>query len=805
MATTPVGSSYRFGPFTLDLRSGELVRNGRRVHLQEKPCSILLALAERPGEMVTRAELQQRLWPQDTFVDFEDGLNTAMRKLREALGDDPQQPRYIETVRGRGYRFLPQVVTLPAPEKATDLLTGVPVETAAPTRETNLPPIPVLDEERSRKRFGIAAWAAIWVAGLAAGGTGLWYWLAHGRSVLSFSPHDTVLVTDFENQTGDTRFDHALGEALTVSLEQSRYLTVYSRLQAAGALRLMARKPDERITSAIGREICLRENIRALVVPAITRTGNNYLLTAQLFDPSTGASLASWSQAAQGEAEILPALDSVSSDIRRDLGESRLDIRENRKPLPQITTASLQALEDFVDGADKFNRGQAVEAVLRYKAAIAVDPDFAMAHAALGYAYSSFYLNEPALGQKEFSAALALSARTSQREHQWIEVRSAESGGRISEALDLYRAYLSDWPSDLAAQYSYSRLLRMTGHAAEALSTYQQMTRETPNDPDLYVEIATVYRELAQLGPSIQAYQKAFTIDPQMMLVANTNREYGVTLIADGQDAKAREVFSALLADPRTWTEGQRWLAFLDLYHGQYESARNRFTMALARTSDPFSLARIRYMLAVVAAGEGNRTEAIAKLDHIMKSNFGDIGPKVVYGSLIGQAYARLGETEKARKILLAIAPRVNDRVNDEVAYSAILKAEVAAASGDFAAALQFLKPPQPGDSSSSVTLTCDALASINQRMGRTDDAIAWYKRFLADPDSIGWEPQQQEFEAYYSLALDYQRKGDRADALSAIATLSDLWKSADRNLPLLIESRKLGNQLTANRFRSAP
>jgi DNA-binding winged helix-turn-helix (wHTH) protein/Tfp pilus assembly protein PilF len=794
MATTSVGSSYRFGPFALDLRSGELIRNGRRVRLQDKPCSILCALAEHPGEVVTRAELQRRLWPNDTYVDFEDGLNTAMRKLREALGDDPQSPRYIETVRGRGYRFLPEVVIIGEAEKSGAVFPA-PAEIAAPAGGPEPAQTAVTGASLQPKTSRVLVWtlSAACLVAIAAGG--LWYWLSHGHPVLSFSSHDPVLIADYDNQTGDARFDHALEEALTVSLQQSRYFNVYSRLQAANALRLMSRNQDARITPAIGREICLRESIPALVVPGITRSGDNYLLTAQLFDPSSGAVLRSWSEPAHGEEQILPALDAIAANIRRDLGESRLEIRENHRPLPQVTTASLQALQDYVSGADLFGHGQAAEAVLKYKAAIAADPDFAIAHAALGYAYSSFYLNQPALGRAEFARALALSARTTQREHAWIELRSAESDGRISEALDLYRAYLARWPGDWPAEYSYARLLRMNGHPAEALSTYQQMTKESPDEPGLYIEIATAYGQLRQFGPAIQAYEKAFSIDPQMKLAATMNHEYGETLIQDGQDEKAAQAFSALLADPRTWADGQRWLAFLDLYHGQYASARKRFTMALARASDPFSLARIRYMLAVVAAGQGNRTEAVAQLDRIMAADFPALGPKVIYGSLVGQAYARLGEAAKAKKVLIAIAPMVNERVNEEVAYSAILKAEVAAATGDFATALQFLKPPQPGDSSEAAVLACEALASINQRMGKTDDAVAWYKRFLANADSIGWEPQQREFEAYYSLALDYRSKGDRADALSAVATLSGLWKNADRNLPLLIKTRRLADQ----------
>ena len=100
---------YRFGPFEIYLETGELLKNGRRVHLQRKPFEILAALLEQSGKLVSRESLRQRLWPADTFVDFDNGLNTALSKLREALGDTAEKPRYIETFERRGYRFLAQV------------------------------------------------------------------------------------------------------------------------------------------------------------------------------------------------------------------------------------------------------------------------------------------------------------------------------------------------------------------------------------------------------------------------------------------------------------------------------------------------------------------------------------------------------------------------------------------------------------------------------------------------------------------------------------------------------------------------
>src|SRR5580698_8092467 len=139
MVTTPtsIKASYRFGPFTLDLRSGDLIRNGRPIRLQEKPRSLLLALAERRGELVSRKELHEHLWPNDTFVDFEDGLNAAMSKLREALDDRSQAPRYIETVRGRGYRFMARVEVIGEAEEAPPAFAAVP----APQTEAAAAPV----------------------------------------------------------------------------------------------------------------------------------------------------------------------------------------------------------------------------------------------------------------------------------------------------------------------------------------------------------------------------------------------------------------------------------------------------------------------------------------------------------------------------------------------------------------------------------------------------------------------------------------------------------------------------------------
>src|SRR3954463_5514677 len=129
---TDMYSTRRFGVFELDLRAGELRRSGLKVKLQEQPFQLLLQLLEKPGEVVTREELRNRLWPADTFVDFDHSLNAAIRRLRDALGDSAENPTFVETVARRGYRFLAPVSSAPMNGDPPGESEALPAATARP-------------------------------------------------------------------------------------------------------------------------------------------------------------------------------------------------------------------------------------------------------------------------------------------------------------------------------------------------------------------------------------------------------------------------------------------------------------------------------------------------------------------------------------------------------------------------------------------------------------------------------------------------------------------------------------------------
>src|SRR6516225_7386329 len=202
----------RFGTFEVDLRAGELRKQGVKIKVQEQPFQVLAALLKQPEDVVTREELRKQIWPEDTFVDFDNSLNIAINKLREALGDSADNPRFIETLPRRGYRFI-------APVTGND-------------RKELAARGPAVAVRTQRRKIGLGVPVVVLVA--AAGGF-LW----HSRQSRVLSDKDTIVLADFVNKTGDAVFDDALKQALRVELEQSPFLNVLSDRKVSETSRMM--------------------------------------------------------------------------------------------------------------------------------------------------------------------------------------------------------------------------------------------------------------------------------------------------------------------------------------------------------------------------------------------------------------------------------------------------------------------------------------------------------------------------------------------------------------------------------------
>ncbi len=765
--------SIAFGPYEADLQSGELRKNGSRIKIQDLPLRLLNVLAENAGQVVTRDELQKRLWPEDTFVDFEDGLNTAVKKLREALGDDAEKPRYIETVPRRGYRFVAEVKRI-----APAARTAVAAETAS--SEGAGESTAAIGGRHSRWKTWTAAAAAVLVIL-----SGLGFWLLYGRPAFSFNARDSILVSDFENQTGDPRFDEALGTAFTVSLEQSRHANIFPRVRFGPVLRMMGRSQTERITPEVGREICQRENIRGLITGSITRTGQEYALSAELIDPQTGAAVRSYLERSYGEDHILDALDVIAGDVRRDLGESLYQIHRSDRPLPEVTTSSLTALKQYADGSALWHQGKFKEARTLLRAAVQSDPDFAMAHAALGSDYFGYLVNAPVEGKQEYEKALALSSRTTDRERMIIQANYATDLEHVSEADTLYRTYLSQYPDDWTMLSDYARLLRTHGRAPEAIAQYKEIIRVARDDARTYIEMATAYRTLNQLPEALAAYAEAFRLDPHWLAAGEVGREYGFALIQNGEEQKAQQIFTSMMEKTETRENGARSLALLDLYHGRYDGAGKLLDECLTilqNQNAPLSIARVHLWRAILADGQGDNRTEVRELDTAF-SNFAAIGPKVIFGTRLGRQYAAAGALDKAEKLETLLAPLTDSKNAEQTGYLHLLQGEIALAGKQTDKAIELLTL---SNSENSTPFSVEALASAYQQAGKTDDAVTWYEKLMGLQNrAIGWETQQLWLAAHVTLAADYLAKGEREKAKQTVERFLELWKDADPDLRL--------------------
>src|SRR5438309_11336841 len=346
-------SILRFGVFEVDVRAGELRKQGVRFKLQEQPFHVLTVLLQRPGEVVTREELRSENWSADTFVDFDNSLNTAINKLREALGDSADNPRFIETLPRRGYRFITPVTS--------------------EDREASATGAAAVSDKRAWKTAAIMA--GVLAAAVSAGGL---YWRSHRFPKLT--EKDTIVLGDFTNTTGDPVFDGTLREGLSVELEQSPFLSLVSEEGIQQTLRMMGQPTNVRLKPQIAREVCQRTNSTAALDGSIALIGTRYNLILRAVNCVNGDLVATTEAQANDKSHVLDALGKAASEMRRKLGESLSSTQKYNTPIEQATTPSLEALQAYNLGWQALAHGEDAAALGFFQRATQLDPNFAMAY-----------------------------------------------------------------------------------------------------------------------------------------------------------------------------------------------------------------------------------------------------------------------------------------------------------------------------------------------------------------------------------------------------------------------------------------
>jgi DNA-binding winged helix-turn-helix (wHTH) protein/tetratricopeptide (TPR) repeat protein len=468
---------YRFDEFELDPAGRSLTRNGEKITVAPKTFEVLSCLVANAGSVVTKEEILKTVWP-GSFVE-EANLTQHIFALRKAFGD---RSTLIATLPGRGYQFAAPVQPIAEPQQPQPL-------TAPPQPHTL----------NRRSTYAATAAFIIVICGLIG-------WGIHHRLNGAVIPgdHHEVVLADFENSTGDPDFNPALKTLLAIDLDQSPYLVVAADTDTHTILQLMSRPPDSTLTPDLAREVCQRLNDQVVLSGLIARFGQKYLLTLTATDCQTGKALLQAKSTANNREDVLQSIDTLAATMRTRLGESIQSHPNAAPPLQLAHTFSLEALQQYSRGLALLDTGHDRETIPFFQRAVELDPQFAAAWLELAIAYD---------GTGEHTASIPRITRAYSLRDQGDEYLKFQ---------------ITDRYSDL-----------VTGDLHALQRNRFAWTKAYPNQPRIWIDLASVQRDLCNFEDAIASGRKALALDPNSPLPYS---ELATSLMITGHVDEAKAI-----------------------------------------------------------------------------------------------------------------------------------------------------------------------------------------------------------------------------------------------------------------------
>jgi TolB-like protein/DNA-binding winged helix-turn-helix (wHTH) protein/Tfp pilus assembly protein PilF len=535
--SAPSDSSVCFGTFTLDVRTGELRKGGARVSLPEQPFQILKTLLDRPGELVTREELRQRLWSAETFVDFDHGLNAAVRRLREALGDSAEAPRFVETLPRRGYRFIAPVLRPSAgepPAPAATVLENQGHAPELPVRMASPPPV------RIRRPVSTVAIVLGTVVVLGASGYAIW---RQGSARSTSGPTRFMLaVLPFENLTGDPDQEF-ISDGMTEELIAQLGAMDPPRLGVIARQSAMQFKKTTKRADQIGSDL----GVSHLIAGSLRRTGSRIRIAVQLIDAESESQL--WAEQYERNAVDLLALQrdvaaSMSRQITTTLGVARSSVSADARR----HSTSAEAYEHYLRGRHHaWGRGTAdglEKARMHFQRSIALDDSYAHAYSGLADTYTmlgsvGFLPMREAypLARAAALKAIALDGKLSEA-HASLAFILADYDWDWEAADRHFRTAVELSPNDGTAVRTYSTYLAWWGRDKEALEFAWRARDLDPVSPNARQSLGLTHYFARRYDDAITQFREALDLDPTF---GHAHVMLGRTYLAQGVPDRAVE------------------------------------------------------------------------------------------------------------------------------------------------------------------------------------------------------------------------------------------------------------------------
>jgi serine/threonine protein kinase/tetratricopeptide (TPR) repeat protein len=639
--------------------------------------------------------------------------------------------------------------------------TGTPIEAAAGA---------------GRKRY-------VWIGPvvvLLALAAGAWYFWPRAPKLTS---KDSVVLADFTNTTGDSVFDGTLRQGLAAQLAQSPFLNIVPDQRVSQTLRLMGQPPGTRLTDALAKQVCQRTGAVAVLDPSIGQIGSQYNLVLNVENCATGESLASAQAVAGDKNQVLETLGTVATSIRGKLGESLASIQKFNKPLADVTTPSLEALQAYTLGWQATGNGDPTAAVSSFQRAISLDPNFAMAYAVLGTAYNN--LGESGLAAESLKKAYDLRDRVSEREKFYISTHYDQFViCDLEKAVQVYQTWVQTYPRDSVPPTNLSGIYGQLGEYDRALEASRRALElghgglSYANLGDSYLvldrldEAAAIFRQakahgIDSLALHFYAWQLAFLQGDAAAMARESAWGMGKPGIEDG--FLYEESDAAAYAGHIDQANGLTSRAVSSAEHaGEKETAAAYQAEAALRE-------------AVVGDAAQARTRATAALQI---SN----GRDTEFAAAL--ALALSGDVAQAQKLATDLEQRFPPDTIAQSNYLPTIRAAIALSQNAPAKAIADLQAASQYELGAPVTIGCLNLLPIYVRglaymaLHQGPEAAAEFQKILDHPGVALNEIIVPL--AHLGLARARALSGDKPGARKAYQDFLALWQHADPGIPIL-------------------
>jgi serine/threonine protein kinase/tetratricopeptide (TPR) repeat protein len=601
------------------------------------------------------------------------------------------------------------------------------------------------------------------------------------RGARALTEKDTILVTEFVNTTGDVDFDGTLKQALAVQLGQSPFFNIFSEDRVRGALRFMGRPPEQRVTKDLGREICARQGLKAMLTGSIAALGNHYVITLEMVNAQMGDAMAREQIETDNKEQVLRALGEAATKLREKSGESLASIQKFDAPIEQATTPSLEAFKAFSLGVEQQLNGKYFDAIPLFKRAAEIDPNFALAYARLASVYRNS--GEYGLAAEASQKAYDLRDRVSERERLFISMSYYSNSTReLEKYIETLELWERTYPRDTVPHNNLALQYNDIGQYEKAIPEAREAIRLNPSAAPPYSNLARSFAGLNRFDEAKEVIRQALTQKVESIFMHRIL--YSIAFI-QGDDAAMKQQLEWTNGKPEEYT-AQNWQAETAAFSGQLRKAKEFSSRAaeMAQRRD------LKEVVAQIVAGDAVRDALFGDCKSVKEKTAKALAVTESQPARISaaNALAACGEVNQMQAITDELVKSyTKDTVLNKV-FLPLIQASTEMRRGNAAQAIQLLETTSLYEGAALFQIAhLRGQAYLSQQKGT--EAAKEFQKIL---DHRGWQSATPLYPlAQLGLARAAVLSGDTTKARKAYQDFFALWKDADADLSILIEAKK--------------